>query len=119
MESSDQWIESGPPLYFVITDVRPSTEVAFFRPPTEYTQYMIDNYLNTGKYVTRPVEKMSQDQLTRHVMLQFRNQAAFDEFMSDTTLQQSLIVKADYCKAHGIQRSWQRSLGTIPASMLD
>lgn len=80
---------------------------------------MIENYLNTGKYLARPVERMSEDQLTRHVMLQFRNQAAFDEFMSDQVLQKSLPIKANYCKLHGIQRSWQRSLGSIPASMLD
>jgi hypothetical protein len=107
-----------PIMYFAITDVRPSTDVEFFYPAPELTEHIRENYIETGKYITAPIEKISKDKLRRTVLLQFRSGHTFDMFMADPVIQESIPIKEEYNQAHGITRNWDGGLGVIPASMI-
>lgn len=91
-----------------VTDVRPDVTVAWYYPPAEFRQYVIENWLNTGKILNVPVEEFSQDGLTRNLITTFCDDQALAEYGQDPVRRREHLPMIAYNTSNGIIRTMQR-----------
>ena len=88
-----------------VTDVRPDTSVKWYYPPAEFRQYVIENWLNTGRMLSIPEEQFSQDGLTRTLTTSFRDEQSLTEYSQDPVRRREHLPMIAYNTSNEIGRA--------------
>ena len=88
-----------------ITDIRPNTSVDFYAPPQSWKDHMTATYKTPGLILGTPTEEMSEDQLTKTVVVEFASVEAFGTFEQDSIVQASIPTINAYNDQHDIIRT--------------
>jgi hypothetical protein len=91
-----------------ITDVRPDVTVNWYYPTEEFRQYIIKNWLETGRLLGVPVETFSKDGLTRKLVTSFCDEQAYTDWRRDPVRTREHLPMIAYNTSNGIIRSMDR-----------
>ena len=97
----------------LIKETRPNVDINFFHYDQEINQYIQDNFVNTGKLISKK-EMLSADTLIRFTTLNFVNESANDLFFNDAVLSFQFAAKEDYNKYYNIDYVHTHQTGLIP-----
>lgn len=86
------------------TFVRPNTETAFYRPVQAYRSYVDSTYVEPGLRLSQSAT-LSDDQLTRTIVSEWKDQASYDQFLADPVCQEIFRLNRRYNRNHGITTS--------------
>ena len=86
------------------TWTRPNTTVKFHKPDSEFSAYIKQTYVDTGKRVYRS-KTLSEDGLTLTLITVWRDLAAHDEFVADSMVQAGVETRKVHNTARGIQNT--------------
>lgn len=85
-----------------MTFTRTNDTLPFYRATDAAMAYQTTTYANTGKRISFEYQ-LSQDKLTLSLIVNWKDQAAYDEFYNDPQNQTLLFgPRQAYCQANGI-----------------
>ena len=90
------------PTKFNRTFIRPSLETVFPTDSTEFTQYITDTYVSTGKCVEHRTVSYSEDNLTKTCTSIWSDAATFDLALLDPEYIKNEEFLVQYCEANQI-----------------
>lgn len=85
------------PAKFYRVFIRPSLEIVFPTDPAEFTQYITDTYISTGKCAEHRTVSYSEDNLTKTCTSVWNDTAAFDVALTDPEYVKNQEFVFQYC----------------------
>jgi hypothetical protein len=82
--------------------IRPSLEIVFPTDPAEFTQYITDTYVSTGKCAEHRTVSYSEDNLTKTCTSVWNDAAAFDVALTDSEYIKNKEFLVQYCTENQI-----------------
>jgi hypothetical protein len=86
------------------TWTRPNTSVKFHKSDSEFSAYIKETYIDTGKRLSKD-KILSEDKLTLTLVTTWVDQAAHDEFVNDARVHADVVSRKSYNTANGIQNT--------------
>jgi hypothetical protein len=93
------------PAKFYRTFTRPSLEIVFPTDPDEFTQYITNIYILTGKCAEHRTVSYSEDNLTKTYTSVWNDDVAFNEALTDPEYVKNQEFLTQYCEANQITTS--------------
>jgi hypothetical protein len=90
------------PAKFYRVFIRPSLEIVFPTDPAEFTQYINDTYISTGKCAEHRTVSYSEDNLTKTYTSVWNDAAAFDLALTDPKYIENRDFLIQYCEGNQI-----------------
>jgi hypothetical protein len=82
--------------------VRPTTEVNFPIDPPEFTKYIEDTYISTGKCLEHRAASYSEDNLIKTYTSSWINEEAFNEALLDLVWVENAKYITDFIADHNL-----------------
>ena len=90
------------PAKFNRTFIRPSLDIVFPTDPAEFTQYITNTYVSTGKCAEHRTVSYSEDNLTKTYTSVWNDTAAFDLALVDPLYIENQEFLKQYCEGNQI-----------------
>lgn len=81
--------------------VRANTNTSWFEPTQTFKDYNKQTYTDTGLRLSTD-RNVSVDGLTKTVITEWKDQAAYDQFLNDSVCKEMFALRQTYNQANGI-----------------